>query len=101
MSERIPYPFEVYNRPCSATYDVGTNPINGESTDDFVLVDLQPTLTIIQYPRSWHYSWCVRWAEQNGFPIPESFGGTPNGCLMFGPWEPWNGNILGIPRDNH
>lgn len=93
MNERIPFPFEVYNRPCAATYD----------TDDgqFVLVDLEPTITIIQYPRSWQQSMCVRWAESNGFPVPELFGPSPEGCLMFGPAEHWFGNILGIPRENH
>jgi len=93
MNERTPYPFEVYNRPCSAIYD----------TDDgqFVLVDLQPTITIIQYPRSWGFQQCVRWAEENDFPAPELFGGSSEGCLMAGPHVHWIGNILGIPRDNH
>ena len=92
MNQRTIYPYEIYNRPCSITYD----------TDDgnFVLVDMQDTMTVIQYPRCWLYSWCVRWAEQNSFPVPESFGGDSVGCLMFEPWASWNGNIMGIPREH-
>jgi len=86
---RTTYPYEVYNRPGSASY-----------ADGNVLVELQPTYTIIQYPRFWDYDTCVRWAAANQFPVPESFGGTAKGCLTFGPWEPWNGNILGIPREH-
>ncbi len=93
MNQRIIYPYEVYIRPCSATYDTADG--------QFVLVDLQQNITVIQYPRSWHYSDCVKWATENEFPAPESFGGSPDGCIMFGPWEPWNGNILGIPHINH
>ena len=91
-SQRKIYPFEVYVRPACATYD----------TDDgnFVLVELQENITIIQYPRPWHYDWCVRWAEQNDFPEPEMFGPSSEGCLMFGSGEHWFGNIMGIPRDS-
>jgi hypothetical protein len=90
MNQRTVYPYEVYNRPGSATY-----------ADGSVFVDLQPTLTIIQYPRSWDYDSCVRWAAANQFPVPEYFGGTPAGCLTVAPLDPWKGNILGIPRVDH
>lgn len=92
MNERRPYPFEVYNRPCCATYDTGDG--------NFVLVEMQENYTIIQYPRSWYLNQCQQWASENDFPEPEFFGGTPEGCLMFSPYEPWCGNIMGIPRDH-
>jgi len=86
MTQRQIYPFDVYNGTCSATYEADDG--------NFVLADIQDNIIVIQYPRPWSFDECVQWAQDNKFPVPESFEGTPEGCLMFASWENWIGNII-------
>ena len=92
MSERKIYPFDVYNRPGCSLYDT--------EDGNFVLVERGNVDTIIQYPRPWNLNQCQQWASENDFPEPVCHAGTPEGCLMFSPYESWCGNILGVRWDS-
>lgn len=88
--QRVPYPFEVYNQPGTILYPI-------DDTFD-VFVFIENAMTIVQYPRHWYLFQCEIWAKANGFPEPEYFGGTQEGCYMAAPWQSWCGNILGRPH---